>query len=171
MWAVTNSEWPISELRARAKELHRFFGVELNNGTWDLLEQVDGSSPVEEQERLLYGAYAACRHWLEAGDAANHARGEYMIARAALKLGKGALGLEHAQRCLELVLANPGQMADWDEPFAREALARGLAAINAPEAARIELERSVELTGQVADPADQEILRGQLAMEPWFGLR
>lgn len=168
---MTTDEWPISELRARAQQLHRFFGVELNNATWDLLERVDGSSPVEEREQLLYGAYAACSHWLEVGNAANHARGEYMIARAALRLGKAALGLEHAQRCLELVLANPGEMEDWDEPFAREVLARGLAAINAPEAARIELERSLELTAQVGDPADQEILRGELAKEPWFGLR
>jgi hypothetical protein len=153
------------------RELHRYFGVELNNETWDLMEQIDETSPRADQERMLYGAYAACLHWLEAGNEANHARGEYMIARAALRIGRASLGLEHAQRCLELVLAHPDQMADWDEPFAHEALARALAATGAPDAARLELARAVELTAHVADPADQKILRTELAKEPWFGLR
>ena len=153
------------------RELHRYFGVELNNETWDLMEQIDETSPRADQERMLYGAYAACLHWLEAGNEANHARGEYMIARAALRIGRASLGLEHAQRCLDLVLAHPDQMADWDEPFAREALARALAATGTPEAARAELARALELTTHVADPADREILQTELAKEPWFGLR
>jgi hypothetical protein len=153
------------------RELHRYFGVELNNETWDLMEQIDETSPRDDQERLLYGAYAACLHWLEAGNEANHARGEYMIARAALRIGRASLGLEHAQRCLELVLAHPTQMADWDEPFAHEALARALAATGEVSSARTELVQAIELTTHVADPADQEVLRTQLAKEPWFGLR
>ncbi|NEA33702.1 hypothetical protein [Streptomyces sp. SID13031] len=153
------------------RELHRYFGVELNNETWDLMDQIDETSPLADQERLLYGAYAACLHWLEAGNEANHARGEYMIARASLRIGRVSLGLEHAQRCLELVLAHPDQMADWDAPFAREALARALAATGSPGAAEIELERAAELSALVADPGDQEVLQRELAKEPWFGLR
>jgi hypothetical protein len=153
------------------RELHRYFGVELNNETWELMEQIDETSPLADQERLLYGAYAACLHWLEAGNEANHARGEYMIARASLRIGRAALGLEHAQRCLELVLAHPDQVADWDEPFAREALARALAATGTPDAARVERDRAVDLTARVADPGDQEVLQRELATEPWFGLR
>jgi len=153
------------------RELHRYFGVELNNETWDLMEVVDETSPRRDQERMLYGAYAACLHWLEAGNEANHARGEYMIARAALRIGRTGPGLEHAQRCLELVLAHPDQMADWDEPFAHEALARALAATGTPDAARTELARAIELAADVADPGDQEVLRTEFAKEPWFGLR
>jgi hypothetical protein len=153
------------------RELHRYFGVELNNETWDLMEVVDETSPRRDQERMLYGAYAACLHWLEAGNEANHARGEYMIARAALRIGRTGLGLEHAQRCLELVLAHPDQMADWDEPFAHEAVARALAATGTPDAARLEFARAVELAALVADPGDQEVLRTEFAKEPWFGLR
>jgi hypothetical protein len=152
------------------RELHRYFGVELNNETWDLMEQIDESSPRGDQERLLYGAYAACLHWLEAGNEANHARGEYMIARAALRIGRTALGLEHAQRCLELVQAHPGQMADWDEPFAREVLARGLAAAGSPELALVEFARAEELAAAVVDPGDREVLLAEFGKEPWFGL-
>ncbi|MFC9694543.1 hypothetical protein ACFTSF_38715 [Kribbella sp. NPDC056951] len=152
------------------RELHRYFGVELNNETWDLLDQIDETSPVLDQERLLYGAYAACLHWLEAGNEANHARGEHLIARVALRIGRAELGLSHARRCLQLVQTHPDQMADWDEPFAREALARALAATGAPAEAGAELRRARQLTELVADPGDREVLNTELAKGPWFGL-
>jgi hypothetical protein len=152
------------------RELHRYFGVELNNETWDLLDQIDESSPLEDQERLLYGAYAACLHWLEAGNEANHARGEHLIARVALRIGRAELGLGHARRCLQLVQDHADQMADWDEPFAREALARALAATGSGDQALAELRRAEELTKQVAQDGDREVLLTELGKEPWFGL-
>lgn len=152
------------------RELHRYFGVELNNETWDLLEEIDETSPLLDQERVLYGAYAACLHWLEAGNEANHARGEHLIARVALRIGRAELGLEHARRCLQLIQQHPDQMADWDEPFAREALARALAATGSPEQARAELNKAHELTEQVAEAGERDVLRTEIAKEPWFGL-
>ena len=169
------ASWP--ELMAKVatelvegRELHRYFGVELNNETWDLLEQIDETSPLLDQERVLYGAYAACLHWLEAGNEANHARGEHLIARVALRIGRVELGLDHALRCLQLIQNHPDQMGDWDEPFAREALARALAATGSPDQARAELRRAEELTERVADPRDREVLLTELGKEPWFGL-
>lgn len=169
------ASWPelmekVATELVEGRELHRYFGVELNNETWDLLEQIDESSPMEDQERLLYGAYAACLHWLEAGNEANHARGEHLIARVALRIGRTEIGLQHARRCLELVQAFPEQMADWDEPFAREALARALAATGSRDQALAELRRAGELTKQVAEDGDREVLLTELAKEPWFGL-
>lgn len=124
-----------------------------------------------DQERILYGAYAACLHWLEAGNEANHARGEHLIARVALRIGRVELGLQHARRCLELVQAYPERMGDWDEPFAREALARALAANGQPDAARAELEQVQELARLITRDGDRDVLAEELAKEPWFGLR
>lgn len=152
------------------RELHRYFGVELNNETWDLLEQIDETSPLLDQERVLYGAYAACLHWLEAGNEANHARGEHLIARVALRIGRIDVGLQHARRCLELVQAHREVMADWDEAFAREALARALAATGETAAACAELARARELADAVAGEGDREVLERELRVEPWFGL-
>jgi hypothetical protein len=169
------SSWPelmekVATELVEGRELHRYFGVELNNETWDLMDQIDETSPLPDRERLLYGAYAACLHWLEAGNEANHARGEYMIARAALRIGRPALGLEHAERCLQLVLAHPTQMSDWDEPFAREARARALAATGSIESARQERTRAIHLTTLVTSPGDREVLETEMAKGPWFGL-
>jgi hypothetical protein len=119
---------------------------------------------------LLYGAYAACLHWLEAGNEANHARGEHLIARVALRIGRIDVGLQHARRCLELIETHREQMSDWDEPFAREALARALAATGQTAAARAELEKARELTKLVAGEGDRKVLDEELAKEPWFGL-
>lgn len=169
------ASWPelmekVATELVEGRELHRYFGVELNNETWDLLDEIDGTSPLADQERLLYGAYAACLHWLEAGNEANHARGEHLIARVALRIGRAEVGLQHARRCLELVLAFPEQMGDWDEPFAREALARALAATGQPAAARAELDRVRELAVHIAREGDRNVLDEELAKEPWFGL-
>ena len=153
------------------RELHRYFGVELNNETWDLMDQIDAESPLVDRERLLYGAYAACLHWLEAGNEANHARGEHLIARAAVAVGRAELGAHHARRCLELVEAHRDLMADWDEPFAHEALARALAGTGATEEAKAHLDAALALTAAAADPQDREVLEGELAKGPWFGLR
>ncbi|RZT19495.1 hypothetical protein EV649_2631 [Kribbella sp. VKM Ac-2569] len=169
------ASWPelmekVATELVEGRELHRYFGVELNNETWDLLDQIDESSPLEDQERLLYGAYAACLHWLEAGNEANHARGEHLIARVALRIGRAELGLGHARRCLQLVQEHADQMADWDEPFAREALARALAATGSRDRALAELRRAEELTKEVAEDGDREVLLTEFAKGPWFGL-
>jgi hypothetical protein len=153
------------------RDLHRFFGIELNNEVWALID--DGLSPdsdIEDRELALYGAYASLRHWLDAGNAANQARGEHLVSRTATAVGLPDLALRHALRCLELVEANPGEMAEWDAPFAHEALARALAATGEIEAGRSHRALAVELTAGLPDPEDRSILERELVRPPWFGL-
>ena len=153
------------------RDLHRWFGVELNNEVWDLIDDGIGpDSPVEDRELVLYGAYAAARHWHEAGTEANRARGEHLISRAATAVGEPATALRHARRCLELVEAHPDVMADWDVPFAYEALARALAATGGPAAGAEHRATAERLTAALADPEDRKILEGELRRAPWFGL-
>lgn len=153
------------------RDLHRWFGVELNNEVWDLIEDgVGPDSPAEDRELTLYGAYAAARHWHEAGNEANRARAEHLISRAATVVGEPATALRHARRCLELVEAHPDVMADWDAPFAHEALARALAATGDPAAGAEHRAIAERLTAALADPEDRKILEGELRRAPWFGL-
>jgi hypothetical protein len=62
-------------------------------------------------------------------------------------------------------------MADWDAPFGHEALARALAATGDREGGVAHRLRAVDLTAALVDPEDRTILEGELAREPWFGLR
>ncbi|MBR7838111.1 hypothetical protein KDL01_32865, partial [Actinospica durhamensis] len=105
--------------------LHRWFAVELNNGTWDLIDGgLSEKSPVEERERALYGAYASTYHWLQVGNVDNHGRGEYVIATVACVVGLLDVAQAHAARCEELMASEPAAFEDWDRAFAAELRAR-----------------------------------------------
>jgi len=151
------------------RDLHRWFAVELNNETWDDLERLDGEPPAAEGEHLLYGAYAAAYHWLEAGTVIHHARAEHLLARVAVAVGRAELALAHARRCAELLAAAAEEATDADAAFAAEAMARALAATGAPQA-RAALEEARRRAPAVADPADREVVERELARGPWFGL-
>lgn len=114
------------------EDVHRSLGVEYNNLTWQLLDEGRPGSDAspEEKARFLYRAYASVYHWMEtpAGSVANRARGEHLIARAAIAVGLSDVAQRHASRCLELCEQDPDAVEDWDSAFAEEAMARSLAA-------------------------------------------
>jgi hypothetical protein len=170
-WHQLNTE--VGERMVEERDLHRWFGVQLNNGMWDNIEDgtVGPASPEEDREMMLYSAYASAYHWRHVGDHANWARGEHLISRMAVKIGENATALRHAHRCLELVAAHPDEMEDWDAPFAHEALARALVATGNAEAGRRHLTTAMELTAAVGSEGDRAVLEGELAREPWFGLK
>jgi hypothetical protein len=150
---------------------HRRFGGKFNNEVWDLIDAgVDRHSPRDQQDRVLYGAYASLRHWLEAGGACEHARGEHLVSRAAVAIGYADVAVRHARRCLELVQAAPDVMADWDAPLAHEAVARALAAVGDKPGAEYHMSEAQRLTALVEDPEDREVLDLQLKQGPWFDL-
>jgi hypothetical protein len=150
-------------------EAHRHFAIRFNGMTWDLLDRADRTK--EEDERMLYSAFASCRHWLEAGTGVHHQRGEWMIARVYSVLGLGEAAVRHANRCLELTEEHAGEMEDFDKAFAYEAVARANAiAGNRGEALKyIEL---AEKAGEaIADEQDKEIFLGDFNGGDWAGLR
>jgi hypothetical protein len=150
---------------------HRRFGAKYNNEVWDLLDGgLDRHSPRDDQDRVLYGAYASLRHWLEVGGVREQARGEHLVSRAAVTVGHTEVAVRHARRCLELVDANPDAMDDWDAPLAHEAVARALAAIGDRPGAEHHMTEALRLTWQVEDPEDRAVLEQQLATGPWFDL-
>jgi len=151
--------------------IHRRFAVGLNNQVYDGIAALGPDSSPLDQERVLYAAYASTYHWLQIGDEANHARGEYLIAKAALAVGRTDVALHHALRCLGLVDAHPEVMADWDRPFAYEVVARALAANGDEAGARRALDEVERLTALVADPEDRAVIEDSLGEPPWFGLR
>lgn len=162
----------VGEQMIDQRDLHRWFGVQLNNQMWETIEDetVGAQTPVLERERMLYSAYASAYHWRNVGNEANFARGEHLISRMAARLGEGRLALHHARRCLELVEAHSDLMEDWDLAFAYEALARASAATGDLAAAGGYLDRARALTRQVADEGDREVIETELARGPWFGL-
>jgi hypothetical protein len=150
------------------RELHRRLGAELNNRTWALLD--GDADPAVSDEALLYGAYASTYHWMQVGTPINQARGEHLIARAALRVGDAEAALRHARRCLELAEAHPDEAEDWDLAFAHEALARAHAALGDRDAGRQHLDRAAALGQAIEDQEDREAFVAELAKGEWFGL-
>lgn len=154
------------------RDLHRWLGVQLNNGMWDNIESdlVGPDLPLLDREQMLYAAYAAAYHWIQVGSVANRARGEHLISRTAVKLGFVSEALHHARRCLALVEANRNETEDWDLAFAYEAVARSMAASGDTSEALRYRALATDQTSRVSGDGDRQVLEAELTREPWFGL-
>jgi len=145
---------------------HRRLGVDLFNHTWTLIEKPD-RTPGETDE-MIHAAHASRYHWSKAGTTVNLGRGEWQIARVYSVLRRAEPALWHAGRCLAYVEAAvaAGEAEAWDLPAAREAMARA-AAVAGDEAEAIRWrDLAREALAAIEDPADRELIEGDLATLP-----
>jgi hypothetical protein len=138
--------------------------VDLFNHVWTLMETSDRTP--EQDDEMIHAAHASRHHWAAAGTGANLARGEWQISRVYVTLGRGEPALYHAGRCLAYCEASPDDIADWDLPYAYEALSRAHMTAGNDDEAQRHAERARELTAQVADKDDRDHLEEDLATLP-----
>ena len=144
-------------------ETERRLAADLFNHVWTLLEE-EARTPAEDDE-MLHAAHASRFHWTAVGTPINAARGEWQCSRVYAVLGRSEPALHHARRCLELALAAE-DAADWDVPFAYEALARAHAVAGGAAEARRYLELARADAGKIADADDRELVLADLATVP-----
>jgi DNA-binding transcriptional MerR regulator len=156
----------VSDHATTATELdtatHRRLGAELFNHTWTLLELTE-RTPAQIDE-MIHSAHASRYHWGAAGDAGetvNLARGEWQCSRVYAVLGRAEPALWHARRCVEINEANG--IADWDIASAYEAAARAHAVAGDLPAARSWAALARAACAAIVDPADREVIEGDLA--------
>ena len=149
---------------------HRWFGVELNNGTWDALSS--GSVTPESADAHIHAAHASCHQWMQVGTGANRARGELTVANVYAAAGLAEAALHHARLCLELTEANRAEMADWDVAFAYDAVARAHAAAGRNESAcQAKARARAQAAGEaIADAEDRRFFFEWSAGGNWHGL-
>ena len=145
-------------------ETHRALAAGLFNRSWDLLEIEDRTA--RQDAELIDTAHASAWHWRQAGNAANEARGHWMLARVYSVLGHGAEALYHARRANEVLDLGGEGIEDWDRPAAAEAMARALVASGDLAAAAEWKARAETLLAAVADPDDRGVVEGDLAALP-----
>jgi hypothetical protein len=146
-------------------ETHRALGAGLYNRTWDLLEVPD-RSPAQDDE-LVDTAHASAWHWRRVGNAANEARGHWLLARVYAVLGRGEAAVHHAGRATEVLEAGGEGIEDWDAAAAAEAMARALAVSGATVDAARWRDRATVLMGQIGDPEDRAAIERDLATIPF----
>jgi hypothetical protein len=142
-------------------EALRRLGIDLFHRTWELLDQPERS--VEDDDEMVHAAHASAYHWSRVGTAANRARSEWQCSRAYAVLGRAEPALHHARRCLEIAEASPGEMEEFDLPFAYEALARAHAVAGDEAQAREWLERARGAGEGISDEDDRALLEADLA--------
>jgi uncharacterized protein YndB with AHSA1/START domain len=164
--ALTGPEPARAPVEDADGEWHRTAGIEANNSTWELLGR-DDLSP-DEVDDLLGRAYASTYHWRRAARRGpeHEARGSWLVSHVHAVLGHGDLALYHADRCAAVV-AEAG-LKDFDLAYAHEARARALAGLGRFDEAVAELAAARAVP--ISDDEDREILAGDLAAGPWFGL-
>jgi DNA-binding transcriptional MerR regulator len=143
---------------------HRVLGIALFNHVWTLLELAD-RTPAQTDE-MIHAAHASRFHWSRAEGAVpiNLGRGEWQCSRVYAVLGRGEPALWHASRCLSYA-DGPGA-EDWDLAAACEAMARASAVAGDPAAAADWKAKAVAALDGIADPADREVIEGDIATLP-----
>jgi uncharacterized protein YndB with AHSA1/START domain len=144
-----------------AGEWHRAQGIECNNSTWEMIE---AERTADNDEEMLRRAYASAYHWGLAArrGPANEARAAWMLAKVQLLVGQPELSLRYADQCM--AACRKHGLADFDLAYAHEARARALKALGDDIAAGQEWEAAKSVP--IADPEDQAILDGDLAVGP-----
>ncbi|MFP4458353.1 MAG: hypothetical protein ACLFSQ_02055 [Candidatus Zixiibacteriota bacterium] len=129
--------------------IHRFFGVELNGITWQLLATENRSK--EDTFKMIAAAQASLYHWLETdSQPINAQRGHWLVSHiySHLLLPEGAL--LHANRCWEITDEN--QFKDFDLAFAYEAMARAYGILGNED----EFKKYLELAQKAGEKIENE---------------
>jgi len=115
---------------------------------------------------MVHAAHASRYHWIHAGEAANHATGEWQIARVYSVLGRAEPALHHARRCLE-ILEEAGIRG-----FHRASACEGLAKAHSVAGHVEECLRYIELakaeSESITDEEDRKVLFDQLREIPEY---
>lgn len=140
----------------------RFFAIECNNRAWDLASQPTRST--EDNDEMLYAAYAAAYHWKFAGEAVNHARADVALAHVHALLGQGQPAMRYAQRCLEYFQNNP--VTDWDVAFAHMEVAFAAAAAGYTALHEEYHAKARQLGEEISEEEDRTIFLAEFARIP-----
>jgi tetratricopeptide (TPR) repeat protein len=146
---------------------HKKLGIELNGLVWSLLEKKDRTP--EENEKMVWAAFASLFHWSFAGTELNIQRGEWMISHVYANLGRREPALYHAIRCMEITEKNG--FKDFDLAYAYEAMARAYAVSGDKEKLEKYFSLAREAGERIAEEEDKKIFTGDLEAGPWYGMR
>ncbi|MEW5990209.1 MAG: hypothetical protein AB1736_02535 [Chloroflexota bacterium] len=162
----TAPDSPASNAAAVDAAAHRRLAVDLFNRAWTLMEQADRTAA--ETDEMIHAAHASRYHWSMAGTTLHLGRGEWQVSRVYAVLGWAEPCRWHAQRCLAYVEAAiaAGEAEDWDQAAAREAMARAAAVAGDRAEAIRWRDLAREALAGIADPADRELIEGDLITLP-----
>jgi hypothetical protein len=144
---------------------HESIGAATYNRCWELLET--GQRTIELDRELLTCAFASRYHWTQVGGADRVIMSDWMVSRAAAAIGEGTIAVDYARCAVDSALA-PGT-ADWLVASTAEGMARAYDAVGDEAERERWYRRAEELTANIADAEDRELIEVQLAEVPHRG--
>ncbi len=140
------------------EQIHKYFAINLFNGTWDLLDKSDRTP--EHDLEMIHSAHTSLYHWMQVGGAKQIYTGEWQISRvyATLKMGESAL--KHGQRALQICENN--DLSGFDKAFAFEAIARAYSVIKNNSKAEEFINKAKAEAELITEPSDKEYLLNDL---------
>ena len=151
-----------------AQQTQRVFADGLIGVAWALLQKKNRSK--DDDEKLLYAAFASAFHWLEVGTGAHHQRAEWLISRVYYALGNATESIRHAERCAELTARHLKELADFDRAFSLEALARAHALAGDVEEAKEYYDKAKAAVDEIEREEDKKIFLDEFNAGNWHGI-
>ncbi len=147
------------------KSVHRDFAIQTNGETWNLLGKTPRS--MEEDFLLVHCAHASLYHWLHAGTGVHQQRGTWLLSHVYAQLGLGEMALRYAQECMRLTEQHSEEMADFDQAYAQECLARAFAVLGDLDNAAEYRSRAQAAGELISGEEDRKIFMGDLNGGNW----
>lgn len=141
---------------------HRWFAVECNNRSLDLLAQ-EKRTPTETAE-MVNAAYAAAFHWSKVGTPVNDARAAHLLSSVHSTIGNGAEALRQARIYLEFCENNDHE--DWEFAFAHAAMAHAGAVLGDKTLHRLHYQAAEEEGNKISEDEEKRIFFSEFARVP-----
>ncbi|MBX3458886.1 MAG: hypothetical protein KF696_02835 [Planctomycetes bacterium] len=154
--------------RDAAQAAQRAFAPSLNAIAWALMQK-QGRTP-QDNEKMLYAAFASAFHYLEVGDVEHHQRAEWLISRVYSVLGNGREAVRHAKRCLQLSEQHADEIEDFDQAFAYEAMARAHAVEGDSQQSEKYFRLAIEHGRAIKDEKNRKVFEAEFKAGDWHGL-
>lgn len=154
--------------RDAAQTAQRAFAPSLNAVTWALLQKPQRTP--DDNEKMLYAAFASAFHYLEVGEPAHRQRAEWLISRVYSALNNGREAVRHARRCLELTGHHADGVADFDRAFAYEAMARAHAVEGDSQESHKYFTLALEAGRKIADSEHKKVFEAEFQSGDWHGV-
>ncbi len=137
---------------------HRRIAAELFNEVWRLLDLPERSG--EQELEMVHAAHASRHHWGVAGDARNHAIGEWQLSRVYATLRRPEPARYHAEQALRL--AREHDLGAFLTACAHEALARAAMMAGDPAAFDAEVAAAEAAGAGIADEEERQVWRSDM---------
>lgn len=138
---------------------HRRLAAGCFNHAWTLMEREDRDA--EGDRLLLEVAHASRLHWRHVGEDVHLARAAWLLSRVLAVLGHHEQALDEGRHCLAIVDA--AGLGPFDRAFAHEAIARARHLAGDRQGAADALAAAHIAAVEIAEGADREWVRRNLA--------